>query len=34
MGGSTSGADAAPHLPDGGTAQDVLFEIQESEGRT
>ena len=34
MGGSTSGADAAPHLPGGGTTQDVLFEIQESEGRT
>jgi phosphoglycolate phosphatase-like HAD superfamily hydrolase len=34
MGSSTSGADAAPDLPDAGTSQDVLFEIQESEGRT
>ncbi len=32
---STSGADSAPDLPEHGiTAQAVLFEIQESEGRT
>ncbi len=34
MGTSTSGADSAPDLPDAASAQEVLFEIQESEGRT
>ncbi|MGB7979284.1 MAG: HAD family acid phosphatase [Candidatus Nanopelagicales bacterium] len=31
---STSGADSAPDLPSVTSAQDVLFEIQENEGRT
>jgi len=32
---STSGADSAPDLPGlGASAQAVLFEIQEAEGRT
>ena len=31
---STSGADSAPDLPAQSEAQAVLFEIQETEGRT
>jgi hypothetical protein len=35
MGAATSGADAAPGAPSGDrSAQEVLFEIQEAEGRT
>lgn len=34
MGVATSGADAAPCAADERPAQDVLFEIQETEGRT
>lgn len=34
MGEATSGADAAPCAADERPAQDVLFEIQETEGRT
>ncbi len=34
MGPSTSGADSAPDLPSAISTQDVLFEIQEAEGRT